>query len=76
MVNSIRKGGAFYRAGFRSGDVLINTDYHKVNQNIGSFDLPSRTVFYLKAILGGDRANNCEELSPLPRIIRKGLLRE
>jgi hypothetical protein len=71
MVNSVRKGGAFYRAGFRSGDVLINTEFNWVNRYIGSFDLPPGTVFYVKTIPGGDRAKNRDELSRMPRITRK-----
>jgi len=71
MANSVRKGSTFYRAGFRSGDVLINTEFNWVNQYIGSFDLPSGTVFYVQTIPGGDEAKNCNELSRMSRIKRK-----
>jgi hypothetical protein len=40
MANSVTEGGAFYRARFRSRDMLINTEFNWVNQTIGSFDLP------------------------------------
>jgi len=71
MVNSVREDGAFYRAGFRSGDVLINTEFNWVNRYIGSFDLPQGTVFYVQTIPGGYEAKNCEELSKMPLIRRK-----
>jgi len=71
MVITVRKDGAFYRAGFRCGDVLTNKTYHWVHRYIGSFDLPPGTVLYIETIPGGYHATNCEELSLMPIVKRK-----
>ena len=70
MVITSDEGGAFHKAGIRSGDVLLDTSYNWVQDYLGSFDLPPGTEFEVNTIPKGFKANNCQELSELPMVAR------
>jgi hypothetical protein len=71
MINTVEDVGVFYQAGFRADDLLMDTAYQWVHRIIGSFNLPSGSVFYVETIPGGDGAKDCEEYSHMPVIGRK-----
>ncbi len=72
MLIAVDSGGAFYNAGFKPGDVLLDTIGHfSVQGFIKSFDQPTGSEIWIKSIPHGDSASNCKELFKMKRVTRK-----
>jgi hypothetical protein len=72
MLISVDSGGAFYKAGFQPGDVLLDTAGHfSMEGYIKSFDQPPGTEIWIKSIPNGDVASTCEELHKMKQVTRK-----
>jgi len=72
MVISVDSGKAFYNAGFRPGDVLLDTAGHSMMEGyIQSFDQPAGTEIRIKTIPNGGSASNSEELHKMKQVTRK-----
>jgi hypothetical protein len=72
MLITVDSVGAFYQAGFREGDVLLDTAGHfSMEGFIKSFDQPPGTEIRIKSIPNGCAASNCEELHKMKQVTRK-----
>lgn len=72
MLIAVDSGGAFYNAGFKPGDVLLDTIGHfSIQGFIKTFDQPTGTEIWIKSIPHGDSASNCTELSKMKRVTRR-----
>jgi len=72
MVISVDSDGAFYKAGFQPGDVLLDTAGHSMMEGyIQSFDQPPGTEIRIKSIPNGGSASNSEELHKMKQVTRK-----
>jgi hypothetical protein len=72
MLIAVDSGGAFYNAGFKPGDVLLDTVGHFSMQGfINSFDQPLGSEIWIKSIPHGGSASNCTELFKMKQVTRK-----
>jgi len=72
MLIAVDSAGAFYNAGFKPGDVLLDTIGHFSMQGfIKSFDQPTGSEIWIKSIPHGGSATNCTELFKMKRVTRK-----
>jgi hypothetical protein len=72
MLIAVDSGEAFYNAGFKSGDVLLDTVGHfSIQGFIKTFDQPPGTEIWIKSIPHGDSASNCTELFKMKQVTRR-----
>ena len=71
VIMRVDKDEAFYNAGLRFGDVLLDSTYNWVHKILGSYNQPTGTKIYIQTIPDGVRAKNWEELSKMERITRE-----
>ncbi len=72
MLIAVDSGGAFYNAGFKPGDVLLDTVGHfSIQGFIKTFDQPTGSEILIKSIPQGSSATNCTELFKMKRVTRK-----
>jgi len=50
MVSGVDPGGAFGKAGFKDGDIILKPDFHSVNTFHNSLDRPKGTIIEFEII--------------------------
>ena len=71
LVYSVDSGGAFYNAGIRPADILIDTTNQWLQNYLWSFNKESGEVVNIQTIPKGYGANDCLELGKMPPKERK-----